>query len=543
MVPDPPQSDAEATGASADASAPQPGATPDVPRVGASGATPSIPRAEDVTTSPSADASPAVESPSAEAARPPLPPIPYPLRNGPGKAPPLGRGPIPGKSPIPGRTLTRAGRGPSKEKDPSAPMSPKAVMAIGGIGLVFVILLLVAVFRSPGAKEGAEASEPFKGSLIVGNGAQRLSSTSNGFEPVTAPIEVSSRDMFIFGATGRNVITLPDGSSLRFSDSTQANIDDMRKTGDKYRVALTLVSGRVWVATGTACVISVSDKKQKAVVSTSGEAAYEVSQKVDEKAYAVTTLRVYKGSAEMRSNGEKPEKFTVAPGQTASINDEKTFPTEAFDVSKNDEWATWNLAYAPGSDAEPKAPAAASTPATSPAQAAQGMPSALSNVTTAPAPAQAAQTPKTRPAATHPVTHPVPPPQNAPPMARRPVQTVPVQAQAPPPQPGRPNIIWAPPPPGSQPAPPPQQQQNSGPRPLEQPVYSSGSNSAGNNNNSNPPPPISNPVPQAPPTVAQPAQPAQNAGAPPAAGGYDAGAGGMPGAGPTVNPNQAPPGY
>lgn len=276
--------------------------------------------------------------------------------------PPPRRKPIPQQMmmPVPPKGPPGRQRGPS---EPATPVSPGAMKALIAVGVVFALLVLVAMFRSPApAPNAADAGEPFKAQLICGDGTQRKTLESSEFATVTLPSEVASRDLLVFGATLRNVITLGEGgASLRFSDNAQAGIDDLRKSQTTQRVKLNLVGGRVWAVSTPSTEFVITSKK--AAVKGAGDAVFEVSQLVDEKAYAVTTVRVFKGSVELTGQTKDSDKITISQGQAVKVNDDKVFPPEPFDTAKGDDWEVWNLAYTPGSDLMPKGQAAAAAPA------------------------------------------------------------------------------------------------------------------------------------------------------------------------------------
>lgn len=468
-----------------------------------------------------------------------------------------GKAPYPPAAFPPGRSPKR--RGPEA---PSTPPSPAAVKALIALGVVFVLLLIYAVGRSTTTPaQTADAGTPFTAALIAGEGAQRRTVDADSFAAVTTPCDISSRDMLIFGTSTRNVITLPDGASLRFADAAEVNIDGLKKSGDTYQVGLTLIGGRLWVAAGPASRFEVRSGK-KAVIKSSGDAVFEVSQKVDEKAYAVTTVRVYKGTADLSGLDPKSERVTIASGQAGRMNDDKMFPTEAFDATRSDEWVTWNLAYQPSTDPPPAAvaapPTAQSRTATSggasgsvPAAAAAARPP----VSTAPAlrpqgpglPPPVAGQPQPRPAPASrmvtPVYAPASQPQG-PPRLAQPVYA-PQQAPAAPPQ--------APPMQHQAPSAPPQAPAAAAADPsrngLSEPVYAPGAKDgngqsgstagAGGPGNGNPP---QGGGMQGGSGMVDPRLPSMP-GVPRAGGGGGGGGGGMPGNGPTVLPNQAPPGY
>jgi hypothetical protein len=435
-----------------------------------------------------------------------------------------------------------------RESRPAEPMSPAAIKGIIALGVVLVVMIVIAMRSGRTSAATADQGESFKATLISGVGTQHRGGDAGAFEAAPIPCDVASRDLFLFGTTPKNVILLPGDATVRFSEGTEAGVDDLVKDGDNYSVALNLGQGRLWVNGTPHHHFRIVARKS--LVKAEPDSVFEVTQVVDAQAYAVTTVKVYKGSVELAGQTSKSDKVTVHGGEQAKLNDVKLYSPEPFDGATNDDWEKWNIAYTDNPEA-----AVPSGAASTPTSTATGV-SAGSAVV--PASSGAPSTPAST--AAHPAAAPSPPPSSLPP-SKPPIPARPPHPAAGrpavPPGPGGGNPVAAPTPP----APPPNTPFHSNQPPdLGKPVFATPtaqSTPASTNPGPGPGAPAPpGPGPQGPgpgpgapgPGAPGPGSPGQPPGGPapgdPGAGGPGGyGQYGNQGVGPTVIPGQAPPGY
>lgn len=401
------------------------------------------------------------------------------------------------------------------------------------LGGAAVVLLIVMFMWTRDANNATRSSLPVAGTLLSGQGTKRYDKAASGTNFVTLPVptSVNEGDWLVFGDSTENILTWPNKSSLRFGPESAVTLSRARvDSSGGMQYLLDFTQGRMWVRSSATDSFEINAKE--AAIKAKPGAVFEVSVAVDDKAYTVTTVKVYSGSLELGGRTKASDRITVNAPQTAKVNDDRLFPAEAFDVTQNDAWENWNLSWTDDPKTQGAATAAQAAPGETPATGSTPPPQPGAPPAGAPPPTQGAQTgppPPPGPGAPPPGVG-VPPGK---PQPHRP-PSVPTQPK-PVAQPHQPPPVPVQPPP-QQPAQQPVQQPVQKPAPaptqtsLPPPVYAPGATTT----------PPTQPGGGSNPPPSKPGDAGGLPGKPPPGGDYP---GGMPGAPATVLPDTRPIGY
>ncbi len=211
----------------------------------------------------------------------------------------------------------------------------KVIYIVAG---VFALILITAITIKLISGRHATTGNTCDMQLVAGRNVKRNLEGSD-WVTLSLPCDIAVGDLIKTGSDRRNVVSLPDGSSIRMDYNTTLKFNKASSQGDSYNLLVTLHKGEVFIDEAGSTNITVETKFAKF---TPIGTRYCVTQIERKDLTEQSVVSVIEGSVSMNHLEDPNTKVVVTAGRQAGATAQSLVKPRGAD---KDSWADWNASW------------------------------------------------------------------------------------------------------------------------------------------------------------------------------------------------------